>query len=111
MDHQSQGELLEALFVIFPRFRAEWLADLEGNVWPSDSLHSVYQSFLPYVAGIHPSQDQLQRLAKMIDSAVAAGGNSDNAVSTCFLEHLSQVGLVRSLRPLLSAAARSRLRA
>ena len=111
MHPQSQDELLEALFAIFPEFRTEWLADQEGDAWPSDSLHSAYQSFLPFVSRTNPSQDQLQRLACLLDSAVAAGGDSENAVATCFLEHLGQAGLVRPLRPLLSAASRSRLRA
>ena len=111
MDDQSQDELLAALFAIFPAFQAEWLADLEGDTWPSDSLHSVYQSFLPYLSAANPSQEQLQRLASLIDGAVAAGGSAENAVSTCFLEHLGEVGLLRPLSPLLGAASRSRLRA
>jgi hypothetical protein len=111
MDPQSQDELLKALFAIFPPFRAEWLADQEGGEWSGDSLHSVYQSFLPYVSRFSPAQDQIQRLADLVNDAVAAGGDSENAVSTCFLEHLGQVGLLRPLRSLLSAESRTRLRA
>ena len=114
MDSPSQApqeELLTSLFVIFPSFQAEWLADREGEEWPNTSLHSVYLSFLPYVSGTNASPEQVKRLAALINGAVSAGGDSENAVSTCFLEHLGQVDMLRPLRPLLSPEARSRLHA
>jgi hypothetical protein len=108
---ESQEELLASLFAIFPAFQAEWLADCEGEEWSSASLHSVYLSFLPYVSGANASPEQLKRLAALLNDAVSAGGDSENAVSTCFLEHVGQVGMLQALRPLLSREARSRLHA
>ena len=114
MDSPSQSpqeDLLASLFAIFPAFQAEWLADCEGDESPSDSLHSVYLSFLPYVSAASPSPAQLNHLAALINGAVSAGGDSENAASTCFLEHLGQAGMLQPLRPLLSPEARSRLHA
>ena len=111
MNPQSQAELLESLWAIFPAFRCQWTLENQGlEPWPSAALHSVYMSFLPFVSGTEPSAGQLSQLAALINGAVSAGGNSENAVSTCFLEHLGQ-GLLRRMRPLLSPEARRRLHA
>ncbi|WP_408951889.1 hypothetical protein [Lysobacter sp. Hz 25] len=114
MDSTSQApreDLLASFFRIFPGFQDHWHLDREDEEWPSTSLHSVYLSFLPYVSAANPSQKQLKHLAVLVDRAVSMGGDSENAVSTCFLEHLGQTGLLRALRPLLNPEARSRLMA
>jgi hypothetical protein len=41
---------------------------------------------------------------------VAAGGEKENAISTCLLEHASQVKVRNIIRPHLSAAAKEELR-
>ena len=110
MNHQSQDELLKALFAIFPAFQAEWLADCEGEIWPSESLHSVYMSFVPFLAKIEPSETQLRQLAQILNGAVA-GGDAENAADASFFEALGPGPLRRNLRPLLSPAAKARLHA
>jgi len=110
MTPQSQDELLTALYVIFPSFQSRWAEDTQDDMCASDSLHSVYQSFLPYFARANASQAELKRLATLINSAVSAGGNPENAVATCFLEGLGH-GLERSLRPFLSVQARALVQA
>ncbi|MDI9240506.1 hypothetical protein QLQ15_16500 [Lysobacter sp. LF1] len=109
MDASPQQELVERLCAIFPAFRSEWQLDQEDATWPSESLHSVYQSFLPFVSGAKPSVQQLRCLAGLIDGEVARGGDAENAVATCLLEHLGQVGMLPALRPLLGSEARVRL--
>ena len=111
MNHQSRDELLKALFAIFPAFQAEWLADCEGEIWRSESLHSVYMSFVPFLAKIEPSEKQLGQLAQILNGAVAAGGDAENAADTSFFEALGPGPLRRNLRPLLSPAAKARLHA
>ena len=106
----SRRELLATLCAIFPAFEAQWQAEAEDDPFPGDSLHGVYQSFLPWVSGADVSQEQLQELAVHINDAVAAGGDCENAVATCVLEHLDQVGMRKALRPLLSAESRERMR-
>ncbi len=109
MNHQSQSDLLAALIEIFPEFKAEWDADSTGE-FLGDSLHSVYMSFLPFVSKVTPSPRQLQRLAAVLNGAVAAGGASENAVATCFFEGLGPGPLLRALRPLLTPAIKTRYR-
>lgn len=109
MNHQSQADLLTALVAIFPDFKTEWDAGGEAEL-RSGSLHSVYMSFLPFVSKTNPSPRQLQRLATVLNGAVAAGGEAENAVATCFFEGLGPGPLLRALRPLLTPESRNRYR-
>ncbi len=111
METLSQSDLVDRLTAIFPTFAAEWQADAEDSSALSDSLHSVYLSFLPFVSGVVATTAQLGSLAALLSQEVAAGGDRENAVATCFLEHCGQVGLHKELRPLLSNEARTRLHA
>jgi hypothetical protein len=110
MTAQTQDQLLEELTTIFPDFKAYWLDGQEDGDFPNTSLHSVYQDLITFLGdGITPKQ--WQSLAELINDAVAFGGDPENAVATCLLEHLGQAGLTKHLRPLLTPAARSRLHA
>ncbi len=51
----------------------------------------------------------LRQLADFLSSEVAEGGDPENAVDACFLEHAHQVGIANRLRPLLSDQAREML--
>lgn len=106
-----QDDLLAELVRIFPEFRAVWEEDNGDEEFRSSSLHSVYISFLPFVAVAHPTQKQWQLLADHLGEAVASGGDRENAADTCVLEHLHQVRLDKILRPLLSKAALAYVRA
>ena len=111
MAELSQAQLLLDLSGIFPEFAAYWARETEGDEFPSKTLHVVYMSFVPFLGSLSPTQAQWQRLADLISREVAAGGDRENAVDTCMLEHLHQVKLNRVLRPLLSRAAKSLVRA
>ncbi len=111
MESLSQSELVGDISRVFPEFQAYWLAETADDEFPSESLHSVYQSLLPFLGAISPSPSQWKYLADLLSREVAAGGDRENAVDTCILEHLHQVKLNRILRPLLSPAARSMVRA
>ena len=111
MNYQSRPELLSLIFSILPEFEAEWAADNEIQDSVPGTLHSVYMSFLQFVSVTNPTKQQLNKLAILINGAVEAGGDSENAVSTCFLEHAGQVGISPTLRPLLARESRSRLHA
>jgi hypothetical protein len=114
MNYQSANEILRELILLFPEFRDEWNDDNpyvdEGG---SFNLSTVYMTFLPYLSGKIDqfSSQQIEKAATLINAAVDAGGNSENAVATSFLEHLGQVGLYRVFKPLLSKEARKRLHA
>ena len=101
----SQTDLVNDLVEIFAAFASYWVEDNEDEEFRSSSLHSVYMSFLPFLGRSQPTQAQWQLLANHLSTAVACGGDQENAVDTCVLEHLHQVKLNRVLRPLLSKAA------
>jgi hypothetical protein len=111
MDKSRHSELVKRLVAIFPGFEADWHADNEDIAAQSDTLHSVYQSFLPFAATVPATKGQLASLATLLNEEVAAGGDRENAVATCFLEHCAATGLFSSLRPLLNAEAQTRLHA
>ncbi len=111
MNYQSSEEVLAAVISIFPEFKSEWERD---NPYITDgkySVHSVYMSFLPFLASATHTKEQLSKVASLLNNAVKAGGNSENAVSTCILEHLHQIGLTSVLKSLLSNEAKERLHA
>jgi hypothetical protein len=107
----SQADLVSALTAIFPAFARAWDADNEADEFRSDSQHSVYMTFLPFVSRAQTDAKQLTRLAWLLSDAVAAGGDAENAVDTCFFEALGRRDdLARQLGPLLDPAARAYLR-
>lgn len=111
MDFQSSKEVLETIVSIFPEFKAEWEADNPYIVDDKFSVHSVYMTFLPFLAPAKHTEKQMNKVASFINSAVLAGGDSENAVLTCFFKHVSQVGLTSTLKPLLTKEAKAWLHA
>ena len=112
MDFQKSSDVLHSVIFIFPEFQNEWEnANPYINEDGSYSLHSVYMVLLPYVSARKANfgDKQLKQLASLINDAVTAGDNSENAVSTCFLEHVYQVDLDSVLKPLLNGEAKARL--
>jgi len=105
MTAYDQSDLVKDLDRIFPEFASYWEKENEDEDYPSSTLHSVYMSFLPFLLDAQPTQKQWRLLAEHLSEAVAAGGDRENAVDTCVLEHLHQVKLNRILRPLLSKEA------
>jgi hypothetical protein len=61
--------------------------------------------FLSYFSKVAPSatERQLRSLSELIVSASRERAALENAVDTCFLEHLRQVGVERFLRRHLAA--------
>ena len=111
MDFQSSKEVLAAIVAIFPEFETEWETDNPYLVDGKFSVHSVYMTFLPFLASAKRTEKQMKMVASFINGAVLAGGDSENAVSTGFLEHVNQVGLTSTLKPLLTKEAKVRLHA
>jgi hypothetical protein len=110
MQKYEQTDLINDLISIFPEF-GPIRAEDNDDEFSSSSLHSVYQSFLSFLASFQPTDKQWQLVADHLSEAVAAGGAQENATDTCILEHLHQVRLDKILRPLLSKKAQVYVRA
>jgi hypothetical protein len=107
----SPQSTLEFLVTLDPTFQSEW--DSEEPDPGEFTHHQVIQSFAVHLGRSHRSytEKQLRGLGAWLSEAVDRGGEIENAVSTCLLEHLRQLKLNRVLGPFLSRAAKERTHA
>jgi hypothetical protein len=98
--------LARRLVELFPSFAAEFEAE------ELKSYHQVIQCLTPVITGY--LQDAPERTTKqfcdLINEMAEAGGEKENAISTCLLEHASQIRIQKIIRPHLGAAAKRELR-
>ena len=82
--------------------------ELEDEATEDLTNHRVLMLFAQYFGANHGSfsTKQFRALADWLNAAVAGGGELENAVSTCFLEHASQLKVNRVLAPYLSPQAK-----
>ncbi len=76
----------------------------EGEV---ETYHSVFLvDFNPYFAKHAPEfkERQLKMLSRLLAKCLDAQGSLQNAVETCFLEHVHQMKVARYVRPYLKVA-------
>jgi hypothetical protein len=105
-DIDSPTALAERLIGLFPSFAGEIAAE------ELTSYHQVIQRIAPVLSGYlkssHPRT--IKKFCALVDAMVNAAGDKENAISTCLLEHASQVGVRKIIRPYLCAAAKRELR-
>ena len=109
MRPQTAKELWTLLTGIFPSF----VEDCSEEEVQDETLHFVMRNFTPYFSGNREafSERQIKALARFINDVVAVDDNLENAVGTCFLEHLRQVSGYKVLAPLLSRKAKDKTHA
>lgn len=112
MKIETPRDLVAALIGLFPAFRDEWdEGEAYGDIGQY-SFHTVFMELAPdcsqYLVEAPPRT--VEAFCSLINDLVAAGGTMENAVSTCLLEHASQIGIRKVLKPHLSLAARGELR-
>jgi hypothetical protein len=105
-DIDSPTALADHLIALFPSFAAE----LEDE--DIENYHQVVQRLAPVIAGYLEGSPErtLSRFCELVNGMADAGGEKENAISTCLLEHASQVGVRKIIRPHLGAAAKRELR-
>ena len=103
----SPIEFQVAMCDLFPAFAEEFEADEA-----IDTYHQVAMSLAPkllgYLSGV--SERKVRAFCTVVNDMVEAGGDQRNAIETCVLEHASQVGCRKLLKPYLSVAAKRELR-
>jgi hypothetical protein len=111
----SARELWTLLVAVFPSFASRHGHDDIEAAERDDvaSLHSVMMPFAEYFGSNRDfhSEKQLRALGAILDEAVRREDGLENAVSTCFLEHLRQIRSYHTLAPYLSKATKSKTRA
>jgi len=94
---------------VFPDFANDCTREELSN---ETTFHLVMIDFASYFGtGERSSQAQLERLGAFVNEAVMLDDNLENAVGTCFLEHLRQIQGYRALAPYLSPRAKAKIRA
>ena len=101
-------DLRDLLFKVFPSFANEWEEDQEDF-----TLHGVLLRFTDYFGKWEEpfSEKQISKLATFINDSVGNDDELENAISTCFLEHLRQIRADRTLLPYLSKLAKKKMHA
>jgi hypothetical protein len=99
---------------IFPGFRDHW--NDKDNPFVQDDgsfgYHAVMLNFNDFLAGVESwSNEQLKRFSEVLNAAVTRDDDLENAVSTCFLEHMHQMKMTKLLNPHLTAQAKRKSRA
>ena len=113
-------ETLRQLCDLFPDFQKQWEEEeapqedgLVDGVYYEWTHHAVLRQFLESFAEHHNSftEAQLRGLGDWFNNAVIQEDEIENAVVTCFLEHIRQVRIDRALAPYLSPTAKQKARA
>jgi hypothetical protein len=106
LNFKSHSDFVSSLVSLFPDFAAEVELD------DPQSHHDVLLSFSLVSARLLAGSGQktIERFCDLVNRMVAAGGQFENAISTCLLEHASQCGIRRLIQPYLSKAAKAELR-
>lgn len=108
----NPSDLSEALMDIFPDLRQLWAQPGELEAEDTQSFHSVWMVFAPHSYKLlhEATPNEIKRFSSLIDYMVSRGGDLENAVSTCFLEHASQLSVRKLLKPHLSRESKHELR-
>jgi len=105
---ESPRDLVDHLVGIFPAFVHEWDEGEAFGYSGGDSFHAVFLTFVPKCHEFleRATPNQTKEFCRLINHLVERGGDLCNAISTCFLEHASQIGIGKTLWSHLSKAAR-----
>ena len=98
--------LAKRLLQLFPPFAAE----LRGEA--VESYNQVIQRLAPVVTSYLEGSPErtVKCFCELINLMADAGGETENAIATCLLEHASQVKVRKIIAPHLGAAAKRELR-
>src|SRR6267143_174474 len=105
MSYSTPLELRAALVALFPVFEGE------SDAAEAQSYHRVVMDLAPFLKSYLEGDSfrKVRAFGQIVNHLVAAGGDQQNAIETCLLEHASQVGCGRLLKPHLSDAAKREL--
>jgi hypothetical protein len=109
----SPDELASALTLIFPAFQVEEPRNDPEQVANLATFHSVMFAFTPFFgkSAASCSERQLRSFGALLNDAVREPGPVENAISTCFLEHLRQIHAEKVLRPFVGPLVKERTHA
>ncbi len=108
----SPEELQEQLVAFYPALEKE----IEGEGFdygykPNLTYHQTWMAFAPIANDCLTKSNSrtLKAFCEIINYMVSEGGDKENSVSTCLLEHASQIKIGKIIKPYLSQGAKSEL--
>jgi hypothetical protein len=108
-------ELWEMLLAVFPGFIQDCSAEdfREAENSGEATLHMVMREFCSHFSCRQEqfSVKQLRALGDIVNDAVTINDDLENAMATCFLEHLHQIRGYKSLAPYLSSVTKAKTHA
>jgi len=112
---QTAREVRAVLVEIFPSFARD-VTDDDLAEWERMSVQDPHAVMIPFTQYFGTNQAtfsdrQMSALGTFLNRAVEFDDALENAVATCFLEHLRQINGYAALSPHLAAEAKSRTRA
>ena len=115
MRPSTAKDLWEMLLGVFPGFIQDCSREdfREAAASGEATLHMVMREFCSHYSCRQEqfSAKQLRSLGDIVNDAVTVDDDLENAMATCFLEHLRQVRGYKALAPYLSSAAKARTHA
>ena len=109
----TPADLVCVISEILPDFSEEW-DNGEAFCYENGdfSFHSVFMTLGPVSFQLLSNVDVkvIKKFCKLVNRAVEQGGDLENAISTCFLEHASQIGVRKLIAPYLSKETKRELR-
>jgi hypothetical protein len=101
---ESPAVLRATLIRMFP--------DFEAQSDEAQTYHQVVMDLSPFITRYleQGTERSAKEFGALVNRMVEAGGAQQNAIETCLLEHASQVGCAKLLRPHLGPAAQKELR-
>ena len=99
-------ELFDRILSIYPQFVDEF-----DNDEKIETYHQIIMDLTPVITGYLEggSKRSTNLFCNLVNEMMEAGGDLENAISTCLLEHASQVRCHKILLPLLGERAKLEL--
>lgn len=106
----SPQELASRLSELFSAWNWEELEPQFPGDTPTN-YHAILMDFAPHARTVMEAAEPtvIRRFARLVNQAIRQGGELENAMTTCFLEHASQLKVRTILRPHLSEVSKSEL--
>lgn len=108
---ETPEQLQQALIKLYPPFSEE-VEDGYDELYNPLSYHHIWMEFAPisYAFLCKASTRELKEFCSVIERSMAGGEKQKNAVSTCFLEHGTQLSVKKLIKSYLSEAAKAELK-
>ena len=107
----QQENLQEKLVELYPVLEKELEEDYDYRYNPNLTYHHIWMAFVPisHRCLIGSNIKTLKEFCGIVNYMVDEGGDKENSVSTCLLEHASQLQIRKIIKPYLTSKTKNEL--